>query len=275
MQRRGTDDPSGLGIYPNWAMVVAGQPPRAVQPRLLRCGGQALGSGAAAGLVERGSRKWVGNDVPDFKADSQPKDHMGPFIMNPEGVGRIFAPLAAFADGPFPEHYEPIESPIANPLHPQQSNNPVVKKFNTPLDKYGDAESRIQRRLHHLPADRALSLLDQEQSDERAARARAVRRDPARARGRDGHPRRREGEGDQRPRPLHRQGDGHAPHQADDDRRQEDLSDRHPDPLGLSRHRRRRGRTALTPANLLSPTVMDPNAYTPEFKGFLVKMEKA
>ena len=56
---------------------------------------------------------------------------MGPFIMNPEGVGRLFAPLAAFADGPFPEHYEPIESPIANPLHPQQSNNPVVKKFNT------------------------------------------------------------------------------------------------------------------------------------------------
>ena len=30
-----------------------------------------------------------------------------------------------------------------------------------------------------------------------------------------------------------------------------------------------------TPANLLSPTVTDPNAYTPEFKGFLVKIEKA
>ena len=66
-------------------------------------------------------KRWVGNDVPDFKADSPPKDHMGPFIMNPEGVGRIFAPLAAFADGPFPEHYEPIESPVANPLHPKQS----------------------------------------------------------------------------------------------------------------------------------------------------------
>ena len=30
-----------------------------------------------------------------------------------------------------------------------------------------------------------------------------------------------------------------------------------------------------TPANMLSPTVIDPNAYTPEFKGFLVKVEKA
>ena len=34
------------------------------------------------------------------------------------------------------------------------------------------------------------------------------------------------------------------------------------------------GRTALMSVNLLSPTVMDPNAYTPEFKGFLVKVEK-
>ncbi len=63
--------------------------------------------------------KWVGNDVPDFKPDSNPKDHMGPFIMNPEGIGRLFAPIGVLADGPFPEHYEPIESPIKNPLHPE------------------------------------------------------------------------------------------------------------------------------------------------------------
>ena len=30
-----------------------------------------------------------------------------------------------------------------------------------------------------------------------------------------------------------------------------------------------------TPANMLSPAVIDPNAYTPEFKGFLVNIEKA
>jgi len=33
-------------------------------------------------------------------------------------------------------------------------------------------------------------------------------------------------------------------------------------------------RTAKKPANLLTPTVIDPNAFTPEFKGFLVKLEK-
>ena len=57
-----------------------------------------------------------------------------------------------------------------------QSNNPVAKKFNSDLDKFGTPDRGLQHRLHHLSSDRALSLLDQEQSDERAARARAVRR---------------------------------------------------------------------------------------------------
>ena len=35
------------------------------------------------------------------------------------------------------------------------------------------------------------------------------------------------------------------------------------------------GRTSLDSVNLLSPAAIDPNAYTPEFKGFLVKLERA
>jgi formate dehydrogenase major subunit len=35
------------------------------------------------------------------------------------------------------------------------------------------------------------------------------------------------------------------------------------------------GKTAKTLTNQLTPTVIDPNAFTPEFKGFLVKIEKA
>ena len=35
------------------------------------------------------------------------------------------------------------------------------------------------------------------------------------------------------------------------------------------------GKTAKDLANELSPAVIDPNAHTPEFKGFLVKLEKA
>jgi formate dehydrogenase major subunit len=47
-----------------------------------------------------------------------------PFIMNGEGVGRLFS--NSMIDGPFPEHYEPIESPVANPLHREQSTSPVA-----------------------------------------------------------------------------------------------------------------------------------------------------
>jgi hypothetical protein len=35
------------------------------------------------------------------------------------------------------------------------------------------------------------------------------------------------------------------------------------------------GRTAHTPTYLLSPTVIDPNAFAPEFEGFVVKVEGA
>src|SRR5437764_889020 len=74
--------------------------------------------------------KWDGakstGDVPDYPPTMNPADPAAwlPFIMNGEGVGRLFS--ASMADGPFPEHYEPVESPIPNPLHPNQSADPVA-----------------------------------------------------------------------------------------------------------------------------------------------------
>jgi formate dehydrogenase major subunit len=65
------------------------------------------------------------------------------FHMNAEGVGRLFA--AAYddpdpknrhhprdwsyvpKDGPLPEMYEPVESPVANFLHPKVRHNPTLK----------------------------------------------------------------------------------------------------------------------------------------------------
>jgi formate dehydrogenase major subunit len=70
----------------------------------------------------------VGNDVPDFKVDAGPADGMDPFIMNPEGVARLFAP--ALADGPFPEHYEPFDTPLAR--------NPFGKVLNDPAARVYD-----------------------------------------------------------------------------------------------------------------------------------------
>jgi formate dehydrogenase major subunit len=68
---------------------------------------------------------WVG-DVPDYLPDADPADPMSPlpFIMTGEGTGRLFS--NGLADGPFPEHYEPVESPVKNPLHPKVSISPAT-----------------------------------------------------------------------------------------------------------------------------------------------------
>jgi formate dehydrogenase major subunit len=77
--------------------------------------------------------KWVGLDVPDFNAFLAPDAKNGdkPFIMRADLVGAFFGPLN---DGPFPEHYEPVESPVKNLLSKQQ-NNPVVKIWKVPDQK--------------------------------------------------------------------------------------------------------------------------------------------
>jgi formate dehydrogenase major subunit len=201
-------------------------------------------------------------------------------------VGRIFAPLAAFAEGPFPEHYEPMESPIANPLHPEQSTNPVVKKFKSDMDRYGTPDQgytvvcttyRLTEHYHYwtknnpmtvqlvpepfveIPAELAddLGITGGEKVRVSSARSEYVAKAMV----------------TRRIKPM--MIDGKKTYQ-----------------IGIPIHWGYRGiaedgatpsapttsgppKTALDPANMLSPTVMDPNAYTPEYKGFLVKIEKA
>ena len=70
--------------------------------------------------------KWVG-DVPDGgwpPIAVDPEKTKWPFIMKPEGHARLFGP--GMAEGPLPEHYEPWETPIDNPMSKQQ-NNPAFK----------------------------------------------------------------------------------------------------------------------------------------------------
>ena len=72
-----------------------------------------------------------------MKPDAPPGTY-GAFIMLPEGVGRLFA--AGFNDGPFPEHYEAVEAPVENPLHPNVTSNPVSKQFSTRQGRLRHAE---------------------------------------------------------------------------------------------------------------------------------------
>ncbi len=235
-----------------------------------------------------GQQKCVGNDVPDFKPDSHPKDHMGPFIMLPEGVGRLFAPLAAFAEGPFPEYYEPWESPIKNPLHAQRSTNPVVKPFKANIDKYGKPEDgfdivcttyRLTEHYHYWTKNNPMIVqlvpepfveVPMELANERgikggdkirvtSARASYVAKAMVTRRIRpmmiDGKKTYQIGI------PIHWGYRGIA---------EQGATVTHPDDAGLTPPR-----TDGMPANALSPAIIDPNAYTPEYKGFLVKIEKA
>jgi formate dehydrogenase major subunit len=275
LARRGTEDPSGLGIYPNWAWSWPAN--RRVLYNRASCDPEGMPWDPERRQIwwNESAQRWVGNDVPDFKVDSHPKDHMGPFIMNPEGVGRIFGPLTAFADGPFPEHYEPIESPIKNPLHPNQSNNPVVKKLNTPADKFGTTEQgftvvcttyRLTEQYHYWTKNNRMNAqlipeafieIPVELADEMGIRG-SEKIKVTSARGTYVA----KAFVTRRIKPM--MIDGKKVYQ-----------------IGLPIHQGFRGiaedegRNARTPANLLSPTVIDPNAFTPEFKGFLVKVEKA
>ena len=87
MARRDTADPANSGLAPRLGLVMAGQSPHPLQPRLLRRGGQAVQSEAQADRVERhqvGGRRRSGHPAGDSAGG------IGPFIMNAEGV-RFFA----------------------------------------------------------------------------------------------------------------------------------------------------------------------------------------
>ncbi len=90
-------------------------------------------------------KKWTGTDTPDFvptKApemrpdwDNDPKGMAAlggddPFIMEADGKCMLFVP-SGLKDGPLPTYYEPVESPVRNPLYGQQ-NNPATKLWPRP-----------------------------------------------------------------------------------------------------------------------------------------------
>jgi formate dehydrogenase major subunit len=274
-QRRGTEDPSGLGIYPNWAWSWPAN--RRVLYNRASCdlNGKPWDPSRRQIWWDEAKQSWVGNDVPDFKADSAPKDHMGPFIMNPEGVGRLFVPLGAMADGPFPEFYEPIESPIANPLHPNQSNNPVVKKYKTDMDKYGTVDQgfnvicttyRLTEHYHYWTKNNPMNvqLVPEpfvEVPHELAERMGLSGGDKVKVTSARSHYIAK-AMVTRRIRPMKIDG-------------KEIFQIGIPIHWGFRGIAEDEGKTAKTLTNQLTPTVIDPNAFTPEFKGFLVKIEKA
>ncbi len=256
-------DPSGLGVYPGYGYSWP------ANRRILYNRASADPSGKPWSEKKKylwwneAEGKWVGYDVPDIKPDLTPD--YGPFIMLPEGRGRLFC--APLVDGPFPEHYEPFESPVENILHPKTPHNPVVKIYKSDLDLLGKPDEfpyvattyRVVEHFHYwtkhiygtsvlvpnmfieIPEELAKELGVKEGDKVRVVTARGS------------------AEGyvlpTKRIKPL-------------------TINGKKVYTVGIPIHWGNEGVVKGALANMITPFVWDPNSQTPEFKGFLCRLEK-
>jgi len=122
-----------IGLFPNWAWCWP------VNRRILYNRASVDRNGQPwnpkKAVIKWTGKGWEG-DVPDggWPPLSYGKKSRYPFIMRKWGFGQIFGP--GRVDGPFPEHYEPLESPLKRNPFSSQRVNPVVKLFKTNADKY-------------------------------------------------------------------------------------------------------------------------------------------
>jgi formate dehydrogenase major subunit len=135
-RRDPTDLPNGLGIHPKWAWAWPANRRILYNRASVNRAGEPFDPKRPVIVWNQVEKQWQG-DVPDGGAPPL-NDDKGtyPIIMNPEGVGRLYA--LTLRDGPFPEHYEPVESPARNLLSRVQ-HNPLVKvtsDIEVDLDKY-------------------------------------------------------------------------------------------------------------------------------------------
>lgn len=154
MARRDKSDPTGLGLYPKWSwswpvnrriiynrasVDLTGKPWNPKRPLLEFSGKEENGKYTSVA--------WKG-DIPDGPAaplknpdGSAREDGKYPFIMKVDGMGAIFGP--GLKDGPFPEHYEPIECPVEKNLLSAQITNPVAATYTTDADAYKTCDPRF------------------------------------------------------------------------------------------------------------------------------------
>ena len=139
MKSRGKEDPTGLGLFPNWSYAWP------VGRRILynRCSVDLNGKpyNPKRNILEWKDGKWVG-DVPDGPWPPQAeKGGKYPFIMQRDGLGAFFG--QGMADGPFPEHYEPLEGPLTKNPMSSQLINPAIEIFKSDLDKIERASEKF------------------------------------------------------------------------------------------------------------------------------------
>jgi formate dehydrogenase major subunit len=270
MARRDNSDPTGIGQTINWAWAWPAN--RRVLYNRASCDPDGKPFNPARKLIGWNGTAWSGADIPDFKIDEDPAHGMGPFIMNAEGVARFFA-RGNMAEGPFPEHYEPFETPLANnplnPKQPQAINNPAARVFKDDREAFGKVEQfphvattyRLTEHFHYWTKHVRLNAIIQPEQFVEIGEALAkeigiATGDTVKVSSNRGHIKAK-AVVTKRIRPL--QVEGRTCHT-----------------VGIPIHW---GFTGVAKAgfiaNTLTPVVGDGNSQTPEFKSFLVKVEKA
>jgi formate dehydrogenase major subunit len=138
--RRDNSDPSGLGQTLNWGFAWPAN--RRIIYNRASCDMAGKPWDPKRAVIRWTGTAWGGNDIPDMRPDAAPEEGVMPFIMTPEGVARLFAP--GMAEGPFPEHYEPFETPLdRNPFHPNNPkalSNPAARVYKGDMETFGKAK---------------------------------------------------------------------------------------------------------------------------------------
>jgi formate dehydrogenase major subunit len=140
MAKRGKEDPTGLGLYPNWS--YAWPVNRRILYNRASCDMEGKPYNPKRKLLAWNGEKWVG-DIPDGPWPPMANKEKGkyPFIMKADGMGALFGP--GMVDGPFPEHYEPLEGPLAKQPFSGQLISPAIQIFKSDLDKVANADDKF------------------------------------------------------------------------------------------------------------------------------------
>lgn len=136
MARRDNNDPGETGAYLNW--TFAWPLNRRTLYNRASCDLEGKPWDPSRKIIEWDGSKWSGFDVPDVSPNAKPQE-VSPFIMNQEGVSRLFT-RGMMRDGPFPAHYEPFETPVANVLNPKIRGNPVTRVFESDVEHLGTSD---------------------------------------------------------------------------------------------------------------------------------------
>jgi formate dehydrogenase major subunit len=152
---RRPDGPDGPGTHLGWAFAWPGNRRMLYNRASADPQGRPWSERKRYIYWDAGAGRWAGPDEVDFPVDKPPDytpawdetptgmdalDGNSPFIMISDGKSSLFV-SSGLKDGPLPAHYEPVESPVKNPLYRQQ-DNPVAKKWeraDNPYHAVGDS----------------------------------------------------------------------------------------------------------------------------------------